>query len=238
MNNIMQSYKTIELKSKLSSHKNGEMLVGVMSEIYLGDTEELYYTSDRGDMGCSEEVVTVYVCRDGMAVQLANIFKRHILSRLPETYIEEKNLSLDREKTFCVVVNFYAYGILSVPQLKSEYTQFLSETRKKLSLKCFEKVNSDKLKEYADDFENSLISISHLLSTTSHRFCNEIVVMPKKDGSLFMDRIVSILLTSPKAKYAYHISTPEIDFHENNGLIASLMSRVPNEEDIKLRERR
>ena len=57
MNNIIQSYETIDLKNKLSSHKNSETLVKVMSEVYFGDIEQLYYTSDRGETGCSEEVV-------------------------------------------------------------------------------------------------------------------------------------------------------------------------------------
>lgn len=237
MNNIIQSYETIDLKNKLFSHKNSETLVKVMSEVYFGDIEQLYYTSDRGETGCSEEVVEVYVCSNNMAVKLATIFKRHILSRLPENYVKDKNLILDREKTFCVDINFYAYNILAVPQLASEYTKFLKEVRKNLSLKCFIKLNEEALKKHQDDFEESLNSISYIISSKYKRFSNLIVVMPKEDGGFFMDRIVSITLTSPKVKYAYLISTPEIDFHENKGLIVSLMNRLPKEEDIKLRDR-
>lgn len=240
MNNLIQSYQTVNLTKKLFDHKNGEELIKVVQEFYHGNVENLYYLSDRGDTGESPEVIDLYVCKNGMAVMIGRILKRHILSRLPQEYIESNNLSLDREKTYLFQLNFNTFNILSVPQLKSEYTEFLKEVRKNISMKCFIKVSEEKMDEIRKKLQEKLVAENSFLSAEFKSFSNNIIVMPKKEGGYIADRIISILLNSDKTLYSYQVSTPEIDFfnqcEEIEKLVNSIFERVPDNNLIEKTE--
>lgn len=236
---LIASFHTVELKKKIVDHKRSEALIKVIQTIYQGNTENLYYLSDRGDWGESPEIIEVYVKEKNMAVKLLSLSRKPILNHLPEEYLTNNDLNNDRETSWDVIVEFSSFSITAFGVLKSEYTDFLEQVYKNLLPVCFN-MKSENEALLFDKINEKLKAESSVLEMKySHNFQKQLVVMQKNDGSYLANKYISVMFNNDDILLTFRVTTPYDKIKDLNTFIEDLYQRVPdNEFVLKQRKRR